>query len=83
MAEPLDIFDIIAGLRAAAGITPVTPGRRVALPSEHFALYADACAKGMSPVQGLEVVDSGIGLHEKAGTLMEIAEKWSHGGFAA
>ena len=74
MKDGLDIFDIVAELKVAAGYRGVT---RVALPSEYYRMYADAVAKGMTPVQcswhgsglkvPLEVVDSGVGLHEPLG----------------
>ena len=74
MKDGLDIFDIVAELKAAAGYRGVT---RVALPSEYYRMYADYVARGMSPVftqpdaEGkagpLEVVDSGVGLHEPLG----------------
>lgn len=71
MKDGLDIFDIVAELKAAAGYRGVT---RVALPSEYYRMYVDYRAKGMAPVMcesrwgktPLEVVDSGVGLHQEA-----------------
>ena len=74
MKDGLDIFDIVAELKAAAGYRGVT---RVALPSEYYRVYAEYVARGMSrvwtaPLEDgrqipLEVVDSGVGLHEPLG----------------